>query len=64
MSIPPRSKTTPRSSIGIMGGTGVLEAVSFLGRHFGVEDKDDDLLSDDPDTIAGIAAGIARKKGR
>lgn len=48
---------------GIVDSTGVLEVVSFLGSEFGIEVKDEELLPENLDTIARIAAFVARKKG-
>jgi acyl carrier protein len=47
---------------GIVDSTGVLEVVAFLGREFGVEVADEDLVAENLDSIKRIAAYVARKK--
>jgi acyl carrier protein len=48
---------------GIVDSTGVLELVSFLERDFEIEVQDLEILPENLDTIARIAAYIHRKQG-
>ncbi len=45
---------------GYVDSVGVVEVLEFLNEEFNVEIPDDDLLSDDFSTIAGIARIVAR----
>jgi acyl carrier protein len=46
---------------GIIDSTGVLELVSFIEEEFGIEVKDEELVPDNLDSLANIAAFIERK---
>jgi acyl carrier protein len=48
---------------GIIDSTGVLELVSFLERDFEIEVKDLEILPENLDSVARIAAYLARKLG-
>lgn len=48
---------------GIVDSTGVLEVVSFLETEFGIQVEDDEVLPDNLDSVARIAAFADRKKG-
>ena len=45
---------------GYVDSVGVMELLGFLDEQFGVEIPDDDLLSDEFSTIAGMAAIVQR----
>ncbi len=47
---------------GIVDSTGILEVVSFLEGEFGIEIDDDDLVPENLDSIAAVAAFVARKQ--
>ncbi len=47
---------------GIVDSTGILEVVSFLETEFGIRVADDDMVPDNLDSIAKIAAFVARKR--
>lgn len=46
---------------GIVDSTGVLEIVTFLEEKFGIKVQDEELVPDNLDSIARIAAFVARK---
>ena len=46
---------------GIVDSTGVLEIVQFLESDFGVKVEDTEIVPENVDTIARLAAFIARK---
>lgn len=48
---------------GYVDSVGVVELLEFLQEEFGVDIPDDDLLSDDFSTIAGIARIVSRNLG-
>lgn len=48
---------------GIVDSTGVLEIVAFLDGEFGFEVADEEILPENLDSIASIAAFVARKTG-
>ena len=48
---------------GVVDSTGVLEIVQFLESEFGVKVEDTEILPENVDSIARLAAFIARKKG-
>jgi acyl carrier protein len=48
---------------GIVDSTGVLEVVQFLESDFGVKVEDDEIVPENVDSIARIAAFVQRKKG-
>ena len=48
---------------GIVDSTGVLEVVSFLESDFGITVEDAEVLPENLDSIAKIAAFVDRKKG-
>jgi acyl carrier protein len=48
---------------GIVDSTGVLEVVQFLEADFGVKVEDHEIVPENVDSIARIAAFIKRKKG-
>lgn len=45
---------------GYVDSVGVIELLAFLQENFGVQIRDDDLLSDDFSNIAGIARLVVR----
>jgi acyl carrier protein len=47
---------------GIIDSTGVLELVGFLESEFGVQVKDEEMLPENLDSIARIAAFVAQKR--
>jgi acyl carrier protein len=49
---------------GIVDSTGVLELVAFLEQTFGVAVGDDEMLPENLDSIARVAAFVCRKKLR
>jgi acyl carrier protein len=48
---------------GIMDSTGVLELVTFIEESFGVQVADEDLIPENLDSIARVAAFVERKRG-
>jgi len=46
---------------GIIDSTGVLELIAFIETNFGVTVEDDEMLPENLDSIARIAAFVARK---
>jgi len=46
---------------GIIDSTGVLELVSFIEEEFGIEVKDEELVPENLDSLAKIAAFIEKK---
>jgi acyl carrier protein len=48
---------------GIVDSTGVLEIIGFLETEFGIEVEDRDAVPGNLDSIARIAAFVARKSG-
>lgn len=48
---------------GIVDSTGVLEVIGFLESDFGVAVDDAEILPENLDSIARIAAFVAKKKG-
>jgi acyl carrier protein len=46
---------------GVVDSTGVLELVEFLQDHFGISVKDDEITTDNLDTLNAIAAYVQRK---
>lgn len=48
---------------GIVDSTGVLEVISFLEAEFGLVVADEEMLPDNLDSVARIAAFVERKKG-
>ena len=49
---------------GLIDSTGVLELVAFLEGEFGIQMADEDIVPDNLDSIARIAAYVARKTER
>jgi acyl carrier protein len=49
---------------GIIDSTGVLEVISFLETQFAIEVADSEMLPENLDAIANIAAYVQRKLGR
>lgn len=47
---------------GILDSTGVLEIVAFLEETWGVKSKDDELVPANFDTLASLAAFVAKKR--
>ncbi len=47
---------------GLVDSTGVLEVVSFVERELGVDVKDHEMIPENLDSIARIAAFVARKR--
>ncbi len=48
---------------GIIDSTGVLEMITFIENTFAVRIEDEEMLPENLDSIARIAAFIERKKG-
>jgi acyl carrier protein len=48
---------------GIVDSTGVLEVTAFLEERFGITIDDSEIVPENLDTIANIAAFVARKLG-
>jgi acyl carrier protein len=48
---------------GMVDSTGIMEVVAFLESEFGVQVDDTEILPENLDSIARIAAFVARKKG-
>jgi len=48
---------------GIVDSTGVLEVIGFIEHEFRVEVTDEEMVPENLDSIAHIAAYIARKRG-
>ncbi len=46
---------------GIIDSTGVLELINHLEERYGIKVSDDELVPENLDTIAGIAAYLAKK---
>ena len=46
---------------GIIDSTGVLEVISFLEQHFGVEVEDGELTPENLDSVANISTFVASK---
>jgi acyl carrier protein len=47
---------------GIIDSTGVLEVITFIEGTYGVAVEDDEMVPDNLDSIAHIAAFVARKQ--
>jgi acyl carrier protein len=47
---------------GIIDSTGVLELIGFIEREFGVKVEDDEMVPENLDSIAQVAAYVSRKK--
>jgi acyl carrier protein len=48
---------------GIVDSTGVLEVIAFLEKEFDIVVDDEEMLPENLDSVASIAAFVARKKG-
>ena len=48
---------------GVVDSTGVLEVIAHLEKTFDIVVDDDEMLPDNLDSIAKIAAFVGRKKG-
>ena len=48
---------------GVVDSTGVLELVEFLQQRFGIQVADDEITTDNLDTLESIAAFLRRKLG-
>jgi acyl carrier protein len=46
---------------GVIDSTGVLELVTFLEEHFEIKVEDEDLVPENLDSVARVAAFIGRK---
>jgi len=46
---------------GIIDSTGILELINHLEARYGIKVNDDELVPENLDTIAGIAAFLAKK---
>jgi acyl carrier protein len=58
---------TPDASLiagGVIDSTGVLEVIEFVEGEWGVKVEDVEMLPDNLDSIARIAAFVARKLGK
>ncbi|MGQ9367185.1 acyl carrier protein [Azospirillum sp. A39] len=47
---------------GIVDSTGIMHVVAFLEESFGIEIDDDDLVADNLDSVARIAAFVRSKQ--
>ena len=54
--------TTSFLDTGIVDSTGVLEIIAFLQSEFGIEVEDNEILPENLDSVAAIAAYISRKQ--
>jgi acyl carrier protein len=52
------------TAAGIVDSTGMLEVIAFVERMLGVQVADDELLPENFDSIARIAAFVERKSSR
>jgi acyl carrier protein len=48
---------------GLIDSTGVLELVSFVEEKYGVKVADDELVPENLDSVANLAAFVAKKAG-
>ncbi len=48
---------------GIIDSSGILELISFLEERYGIKVEDEDLIQQNLDSIANIAAFLERKVG-
>jgi len=55
--------TTSFLDTGIVDSTGVLEIIAFLQSEFGIEVEDNEILPENLDSVAAIAAYVGRKQG-
>lgn len=55
--------TVSLMDVGIVDSTGLMEVFEWLRDEFGIEVQDDEMVPDNFDSIARIAAYIARKRG-
>jgi acyl carrier protein len=55
--------TTSLLDLGIVDSTGVLEVIGFLEKSFAIEVDDAEMVPDNLDSIAAIAAFVSRKRG-
>lgn len=46
---------------GIIDSTGILEVIQYLQEEFGIEVRDDEMTPENLDSVARIAAFVARK---
>jgi acyl carrier protein len=46
---------------GIIDSTGILELINHLEEHYGIKVNDDELVPENLDTIASIAAFLGKK---
>ncbi len=63
--LPDDQELTDESSLldeGIVDSTGILEVIGFIEDSFGIQVEDVEMLPDNLDSIAKIAAFIERKK--
>lgn len=56
------TESTPLLATGIVDSTGVLEVVAFLEEQFDIKVQDDEMLPENLDSIAQIAAYVKRKR--
>lgn len=54
------SETESLLETGLIDSTGILELVAFLEEHFGIRVEDEDLIPENFDSIAAIAAYLDR----
>jgi acyl carrier protein len=50
--------------LGVVDSTGVLEVISFLESHFGINVAEDETVPENLDSIARIVGFVARKRGQ
>jgi acyl carrier protein len=63
--VPEAAKLSDEASLleqGIIDSTGVLELVTFIEEHFGVAIDDAEMVPQNLDSVANIAAFVERKK--
>jgi acyl carrier protein len=59
----PLAETDSLLDRGIIDSTGVLEVVGFLETEFGIVVEDSEILPENLDSLARIAAYVERKRG-
>ncbi len=56
------TESTPLLASGIVDSTGVLEVVAFLEDQFDIKVEDDEMLPENLDSVAQIAAYVKKKQ--
>lgn len=60
----PLDDTTSFLEHGILDSTGVLELVAFVENRFGIAVDEDELVPSNFDSVAALAAFVAKKRGQ